>query len=86
MRKVLSICLAVCFVFAFSRAMAFDDMAKSGTVNGWVLTTSAEPKVHTPVRRSAPRSAWPLGSKMVVVTDADQKVLICRESGRPEGS
>ena len=35
MRKVLLICLAVSFVFALS-AMAFDDMGKSTTVNGWI--------------------------------------------------
>ena len=35
MRKVLAICLAVCFVFALS-ALAFDDMGKSATVKGWV--------------------------------------------------
>ena len=31
MRKVLLICLAICFVLAIS-AMAFDDMGKSSTV------------------------------------------------------
>jgi len=36
MRKVLAISLAVCFVFALS-ALAFDDMGKSSTVNGWVV-------------------------------------------------
>ena len=35
MKKVLLICLAVCFVLALS-ALAFDDMGKSSTVNGWV--------------------------------------------------
>jgi len=35
MRKILLICLALSFVFALS-AMAFDDMGKSTTVNGWI--------------------------------------------------
>ena len=35
MRKVLLLCLAICFVFAMT-ALAFDDMGKSTTVKGWV--------------------------------------------------
>ena len=35
MKKIIVICLAFCFVLALS-AMAFDDMGKSATVNGWV--------------------------------------------------
>ena len=35
MRKVIVLCLAICFVFALT-ALAFDDMGKSTTVNGWV--------------------------------------------------
>ena len=35
MRKVLMLCLAICFVFALT-SFAFDDMGKSTTVNGWI--------------------------------------------------
>lgn len=36
MRKVLVLCLLICFVFALT-AFAFDEMGKSATVNAWVV-------------------------------------------------
>jgi len=58
MRKVLAISLAVCFVFALS-ALAFDDMGKSSTVNGWVVDDKCAAKGANAALRPAPRNAWP---------------------------
>ncbi len=51
MRKVLSLCLAMCFVCALS-AMAFDDMGKSATVKGGSATPNAAPRAQT-IRHAA---------------------------------
>jgi len=76
MRKVLSICLAVCFVFAFTfAAMAFDDMAKSGTVNGWVVDDKCGAKGAHAGAEECTKKCLAAGAKMVVVTDGDNKVL-----------
>jgi hypothetical protein len=75
MKRVLVICLALCFVLALS-AMAFDDMAKSGTVNGWVVDSKCAAKDASADRAAcAKKCLSAAGAKMVVVTDGDQKVL-----------
>ena len=74
MRKVLAICVAVCFVFALS-AMAFDDMAKSTTVNGWVVDDKCGAKGAHAGAEECTKKCLAAGAKMVVVTDGDQKVL-----------
>jgi hypothetical protein len=75
MRKVLAICLAVCFVFALS-ALAFDDMGKSATVNGWVTDDKCGAKGANEKAEACTKKCLAAGAKMVVVTDGDQKVLM----------
>jgi len=75
MRKVLLICLAVCFLLALS-AFAFDDMGKSATVNGWVVDSQCGAKDASAKGSSCAKHCLSKpGAKMVVVTDGDQKVL-----------
>jgi hypothetical protein len=74
MRKVLSICLAMCFVCALS-AMAFDDMGKSATVKGWISDDKCGAKGANDKAEACTKKCLAAGAKMVVVTDGDQKVL-----------
>jgi len=74
MRKVLAICLAVCFVFALS-ALAFDDMGKSTTVNGWVSDAKCGAKGANAASEACTKKCVAAGEKMVIVTDGDNKVL-----------
>lgn len=74
MRKVLLICLALSFVFAMS-AMAFDDMGKSATVNGWITDAKCGAKGASAAGEACTKKCVAAGEKMVIVTDADQKVL-----------
>ena len=74
MRKVVSICLAVCFVFALS-AVALDDMGKSGTVNGWVVDDQCGAKAAHAGAEDCTKKCLAKGAKMVVVTDGDNQVL-----------
>jgi len=74
MRKVLLICLAVCFVLALS-ALAFDDMGKSGTVNGWIVDDKCGAKGANAGAEACTKKCLAAGAKMVVVTDGDQKIL-----------
>ena len=75
MRKVLLICLALSFVFALS-AMAFDDMGKSATVNGYVVDDKCGAKGAHAGAEACTKKCLEGGAKMVVVTDGDQKVLM----------
>ncbi len=74
MRKVLLICLALSFVFALS-AMAFDDMGKSTTVNGWVVDDKCGVKGANAESEACTKKCLAAGAKMVIVTDGDQKIL-----------
>jgi hypothetical protein len=78
MRKVLVISLAVTFVlalvFALS-AMAFDDMGKSATVNGWVVDDKCGAKGANTGAEACTKKCLAAGAKMVIVTDKDSKVL-----------
>lgn len=74
MRKVLVICLAVCFVLALS-ALAADDMAKSSTVNGWVTDAKCGAKGANAGGEACTKKCLEAGEKMVFVTDKDKKVL-----------
>ena len=77
MRKVLSICLAVSFVFALSAMVfAFDDMGKSATVKGWVTDDKCGAKGANEKAEACTKKCLAAGAKMVVVTDGDQKVLM----------
>jgi hypothetical protein len=74
MRKVLILCLAFCFVFGLT-AMAFDDMGKSTTVNGWVSDDKCGAKGANAGAEACTKKCLGAGAKMVIVTDKDQKVL-----------
>ena len=74
MRKVFALCIAVCFVFALS-ALAFDDMSKSTTVNGWVADDKCGTKAANAGAEACTKKCLAAGAKMVIVTDGDQKVL-----------
>jgi hypothetical protein len=74
MRKVLLICLAVCFVLALS-ALAFDDMGKSATVHGWVADDKCGVKGANAGGEACTKKCLAAGAKMVIVTDKDQKIL-----------
>jgi hypothetical protein len=74
MRKVLVLLLAVTFVFALS-ALAFDDMGKSATVNGWVVDDKCGAKGANAAGEACTKKCLAAGAKVVIVTDSDQKVL-----------
>jgi hypothetical protein len=74
MRKVLLVCLAICFLLALS-AVAFDDMGKSATVNGWIVDAKCGAKGANAGAEACTKKCAAAGEKMVVVTDKDQKVL-----------
>jgi hypothetical protein len=74
MKKILLICLAVCFVLALS-ALAFDDMGKTTTVNGWIVDAKCGAKGANEAAAACTKKCAASGEKMVVVTDSDQKVL-----------
>ena len=74
MRKVLVICLAVCFVLALT-ALAADDMGKSSTVKGWVTDAKCGAKGANAKGEACTKKCLESGEKMVIVTDKDQKVL-----------
>ncbi len=75
MRKVLVLCLALCFVFALT-AMAFDDMSKTSTVNGWVSDDKCGAKGANDKAEACTKKCLAAGAKMVIVTDKDQKILM----------
>jgi hypothetical protein len=74
MRKVLVVCLAICFVFALT-ALAFDNMGKSTTVNGWVVDAKCSAKGANASGEACTKKCAAAGEKLVVVTDGDSKVL-----------
>jgi sugar/nucleoside kinase (ribokinase family) len=74
MRKILVICLAVLFVLSLS-ALAFDDMGKSMTVNGWVSDDKCGAKGANASAEACTKKCLGAGAKAVVVTDGDNKVL-----------
>jgi hypothetical protein len=75
MRKVFLICLGLCVVLAVS-ALAFDDMGKSATVNGWVTDAKCGAKGANAGGEACTKKCLAAGEKMVIVTDKDQKVLM----------
>jgi hypothetical protein len=84
MRKVLLICLALSFVFALS-AMAFDDMGKSATVNGWVSDDKCGAKGANDKAEACTKKCLAAGAKMVIVTDSDQKILMVDNPDKLKG-
>ncbi|HTS38769.1 MAG TPA: hypothetical protein VMH04_24055 [Candidatus Solibacter sp.] len=75
MRKVLVILIAVCFVLGLT-ALAFDDMSKSTTVNGWVADDKCGAKGANAGAEACTKKCLAAGAKMVIVTDGDQKILM----------
>ncbi len=74
MRKIVLICLAVFFVLALSM-MAFDDMGKSTSVNGWIVDAKCGAKGANAGAEACTKKCVAAGEKMVIVTDGDSKVL-----------
>ena len=74
MRKVLVLCLLLCFVFALT-AVAFDDMGKSMTVNGWITDAKCGAKGANAGGEACTKKCVAAGEKMVIVTDGDSKVI-----------
>jgi hypothetical protein len=74
MKKFLLLCFAMCFVFAMT-AMAFDDMGKSSTVNGWISDSKCGAKGANAKAEACTKKCIAEGASVVVVTDADSKVL-----------
>ncbi len=74
MRKILMLCLAICFVFALT-AFAFDDAAKSTTVNGYVSDSKCGVKGANAAHAACAKKCMGAGAHAVIVTDGDQKVL-----------
>ncbi len=73
MKKVLAICFAMCFALALT-ALAFDDMGKSTTVNGYVSDSKCGVKGANANHEACSKKCEAAGEKLVVVTDGDQKV------------
>jgi hypothetical protein len=84
MKKVLLICLAVCFLLALS-ALAFDDMGKSATVNGWITDAKCGAKGANAGAEACTKECAAAGEKMVFVTDGDQKVLAIENQDAVKG-
>ena len=55
--------------------MAFDDMGKSTTVNGWITDAKCGAKGANAAGEACTKKCVAAGAKMVVVTDGDSKVL-----------
>ncbi|MGD0568992.1 MAG: hypothetical protein ABSA78_11345 [Candidatus Sulfotelmatobacter sp.] len=75
MRKVLVVCLVMCFVFALT-AMASDSMAKSTTVNGWVSDSKCGAKGASADQAACTKKCLAAGASIVIVNDKDQSVLM----------
>lgn len=74
MKKLAYLGLAFCMATAVY-ALAFDDMAKSATVNGWVSDDKCGVKGANAGAEACTKKCLAAGAKMVIVTDGDQKVL-----------
>lgn len=74
MKKLLVICLAIFFVLGLT-ALAFDDMGKSTTVNGWVVDDKCGAKGAHAGAEACTKKCLEAGAKMVIVTDDDKKVI-----------
>jgi len=75
MKKILVLCLALLFLFALT-ALAFGDMGKNTTVNGWVVDDQCSAKGANASAEACTKKCLGKGAKMVIVTDKDQKVLM----------
>src|SRR6476646_2723442 len=84
MRKLLLLCLAMCLVFAMT-ALAFDDMAKATTVNGWVSDSKCGAKGANAGAAACTKKCIEGGASAVVVTDGDNKVLAVENADSLKG-
>jgi hypothetical protein len=75
MRKALSICTAICFLFLIIGVTWADDMAKESTVKGWISDSRCGAQGANPGAAACTKKCLGSGASMVVVTDEDQKVL-----------
>ncbi len=76
MKKVLAICTILCGMsFLAAMAVASDDMAKATTVNGWVTESKCGVKGASAEHAACTKKCLEAGASMVVVTDADKKIL-----------
>ena len=82
MRKLLLICLALCVMFMIVGASFAGDAA---TVNGWVADSKCGAKAAHEGAAECTKKCIKEGAKMVVVTDADQKVLTVENPKKLEG-
>src|SRR5271169_5870914 len=76
MKKLLLGC-AVLAMFSLMTAsvFAYDDMGKTVTVKGWVSDSGCAAKGAAAGHEACTKKCLDKGAKMVVVTDADKKVL-----------
>jgi hypothetical protein len=75
MRKVSALCLAIFFMLVLSAA-SFAGASKSTTVNGWVTDQQCSAKGANAGAEACTKKCLAKGSKMVIVSDEDQKVLL----------
>jgi len=72
MKKIFVIMLLACFVMALAMLASAAD---SKTINGWVTDSKCGAKGANAQGEACTKKCLAAGAKMVVVTDADQKVL-----------
>lgn len=75
MKKIFALCVMLFFLLALT-AVAFDDMGKTTTVNGWVSDDKCGAKGANAKAEACTKKCLEKGAKMVIVTDKDQKVLM----------
>ena len=75
MKKVLLVCLVLSVLFLLVAIVSADDMGKAATVKGWVADAKCGAKGANAAGEACTKKCLAAGEKMVVVTDADQKVL-----------
>lgn len=75
MKKILVLLLLLCFGFVLA-SVAFDEMGKTATVNGWVTDSKCNAKGANAKAEACTKKCLDAGAKMVIVTDKDQKVLM----------
>lgn len=75
MKKLAYLGLALCMAAGVA-AVAFDDMGKTTTVNGWVADDKCGVKGANAGAEACTKKCLAAGAKMVIVTDGDQKILM----------
>jgi len=75
MKKLFALCVMLLFLLALT-AVAFDDMGKTTTVNGWVSDDKCGAKGANDKAEACTKKCLAGGAHMVIVTDKDQKVLM----------